>query len=195
MLLYSTYVGGSLGDSGQGIAVDNVGSTYITGWTRSTDSPTASPYQPTLNGDADAFVAVLDPTASTFVYSTYLGGGGFDQGNGIAVDGNGNAYVTGETGSNNFPTANPLQPARHGPSSNAFVTALSRAGDILRYSTYLGGGAGVIGSGDDGRAITVDGSGTADVTGKTLATDFPPANPVQSTKHGMQNAFVARIAP
>jgi hypothetical protein len=131
-LVYSTYLGGSGGDGGSGIAyglgigVDSSGNAYVTGATFSTDFPTMNPLQPALtgNGNSDAFVAKLNSTGSALVYSTYLGGSGGDQVRGIAVDDSGNAYVTGNTDSTNFPTNNPLQPA-FGGLYDAFVAKIS----------------------------------------------------------------------
>jgi len=103
--------------------VDATGNAYVTGSTRSTDFPTANTLQPSLGGGQDAFVAKLNPTGSALLYSTYLGGSGQDSGQGIAVDTSGNAYVTGYTGSTNFPTANPLEPG-NGGGEDAFVAKL-----------------------------------------------------------------------
>ena len=122
-LVYSTYLGGSGTDYGNGIAVDSSGNAYVTGWTTSTDFPTMNPFQPTYGGgDSDAFVAKINPPGSALVYSTYLGGSAVDGGAGIAVDSSGNAYVIGYTSSTNFPTMNPLQAANAGGPSDAFVT-------------------------------------------------------------------------
>ncbi len=188
-LLYSTYLGGSGGDAGNGIAVDSAGNAYVTGFTASTDFPTSNPLQPTNDGGVDAFVAAFDPTGQTLLYSTYLGGSGDDYGQGIAVDSVGDAYVTGYTGSTNFPTSNPLQPTNHG-GADAFVAALDPAGATLLYSTYLGGSAGDVGYG-----IAVDSAGNAYVTGSTGSTNFPTSNPFQPTNRGNNDAFVAKIAP
>src|SRR5439155_1551224 len=115
-LVYSTYLGGSSGDEGNGIAVDPAGNAYVTGRTDSPNFPTVNPLQPASGGGSDAFVAKLNPTGSALAYSTYLGGSGGDIGFGIAADTAGNAYVTGYTTSTNFPTAHPLQPAPGGGS-------------------------------------------------------------------------------
>jgi hypothetical protein len=188
-LLYSTYLGGSGEDVGYGIGVDSAGNAYVTGWTKSTNFPTANPFQPAYGGGFyDAFVTALDHTGSVLLYSTYLGGNDVDVGFGIAVDSAGNAYVTGYTGSNNFPTANPLQPTNGG--IDAFVTKLDATGSMLLYSTYLGGS-----DGDYGYGIALDGAGSAYVTGVTLSTNFPTANPVQPANGGSQDAFVAEINP
>ena len=104
-LTYSTYLGGSNEDVGTGIAVDSSSNAYVTGYTSSTDFPTVSPLQASYGGgNLDAFVAKFDAAGSALIYSTYLGGGGTDRGYGIAIDSSANAYVTGETISNNFPT-------------------------------------------------------------------------------------------
>jgi hypothetical protein len=173
-LSYSTYLGGNGDDEGFGIAVDAAGNAYVTGDTSSPNFPTANPLQPGNGGGSDAFVAKLNPTGSALVYSTYLGGNGADEGTSIAVDGAGDAYVTGLTFSTNFPTtANPLQPA-NGGGSDALVVKLNPTGSALVYSTYLGGNGA-----DEGLGIAVDATGDAYVTGLTLSTNFPIANPLQ----------------
>ncbi len=192
-LVYSTYLGGSCQDSGQGIAVDSSGNAYVTGGTFSTDFPTASPLQAVFGGGlSDGFVAKLNPTGSALVYSTYLGGSGDDSGYGIAVDSTGNAYVTGETDSTNFPTSRPLQ-ASSGGGSDAFVAKLNSGGSALVYSTYLGGS-----SQDFGQGIAVDSAGNAYVSGVTNSTDFPTASPLQAVFGGgvdYGDAFVAKLNP
>jgi hypothetical protein len=120
-LAYSTYLGGSAGEGGAGIAVDGAGGAYITGNTASTDFPTRNAYQ-TDQAVEDVIVTKLSPSGSGLVYSTYLGGNDRDYGNGIAVDGLGNAYVTGRTDSADFPTQGPYQPDQ--PGQDLFVTKL-----------------------------------------------------------------------
>ena len=188
-LLYSTYLGGSGGDSGLGIAVDSAGDAYVTGLTGSTNFPTSNPLQPGKTGLYDAFVAKIDPTGATLLYSTYLGGSNQDGGVGIAVDNASNAYVTGRTRSTDFPTSNPFQPTNRG-FTDAFVAAIDPTGVTLLYSTYLGGN-----NDDGGNGIGVDSAGNAYVIGSTFSTDFPTSNPLQPTKHGSSEAFVASIAP
>jgi hypothetical protein len=189
-LVYSTYLGGSNAENGTAIAADAAGNAYVTGWTQSPNFPTANPFQAAYTGGFNAFVAKLNSTGSTLVYSTYLGGsGGNDQTRGIAVDGAGNAYVTGNTNSTNFPAANPLQAAYGGGAADAFVAKLNPIGSALVYSTYLGGG------GDDaGTGIAVDPAGNAYVTGNTDSSNFPTANPIQATYGGGSfDAFVAKL--
>jgi hypothetical protein len=196
-LVYSTYLGGSGGDQGFGIAVDSAGNAYVTGRTYSTDFPTVNPLQATNKAApvSNAFVAKLNPAGSALVYSTYLGGSGIngtsgDAGYGIAADSSGNAYVTGETYSTDFPTANALQATHKGPgSSTAFVATLNSTGSALVYSTYLGGSGG-----EQGFGIAVDSAGNAYVTGVTGSTDFPTVNPLQATNNASEGTcFVARL--
>jgi hypothetical protein len=131
---------------------------------------------------------VVDPI---LVYSTYLGGSGLDQAQGIAVDSSGNAYVTGSTSSPDFPMANPSQVRYGGAGSDAFVTKLSASGNALVYSTHLGGRATDVGYG-----IAVDSAGNAYLTGTTDSTDFPTANSFQALHAGgINDAFVTKLNP
>jgi hypothetical protein len=191
-LLYSTYLGGSGSDEGNGIAVDSTGNVYVTGTTSSNNFPILNQYQ-TVQGGADVFVTKLNTNLSgtaSLVYSTYLGGGYDDFGSGIGIDSSGNAYVTGRTFSINFPTLNQYQMAQGG--QNAFVTKLnpnlSGAASLL-YSTYLGGNGN-----DAGNGIAVDAGGTAYVTGSTGSSNFPILNQYQ-TYQGSTDAFVTKINP
>jgi len=191
VLIYSTYLGGGSDEEAWGIAVDSAGSAYVVGWTYSSNFPMENPFDNTLGGGIDAFVTKLNPVGDGLVYSTYLGGSSSDYGWGIAVDGAGNAYVTGETGSIDFPTQNPWQPANAG-GWDAFVAVLNPTGSGLVYSTYLGG------SGyDGGNRIAVDGSGRAYVTGVTNSIDdFPTQNALQQNYGGgWTDAFVAVLNP
>jgi hypothetical protein len=123
-LVYSTYLGGSGEDLGHGIAVDSSGNAYVTGYTLSTNFPTANALYATQGGGNDGFIAKLNAAGSALVYSTYLGGSGDDAGYGIAVDSSGNAYVTGLTNSANFPIANALYATYGGGSFDAFVAKI-----------------------------------------------------------------------
>jgi hypothetical protein len=190
-LIYSTYLGGSGSDIGSGVALDSSGNAYVTGITSSTNFPTANPLQPTFGGGPnDAFVTKLNAAGSALAYSTYLGGSGDDGGSGITVDSAGDAYVTGSTGSTNFPLASPIQATFGGGTYDGFVTKLNAAGSALAYSTYLGGS-----NTDFGNKIAVDSSGSAFVAGNTDSTDFPTVNPLQPTNHGFADAFVAKLNP
>ncbi|HMD31716.1 MAG TPA: SBBP repeat-containing protein, partial [Candidatus Acidoferrales bacterium] len=191
-LVYSTYLGGSglSGDAAEAIAVDANGSAYVTGFTTSTDFPTAGAHQGALGGPfaVNAFVTKLAASGASPVFSTYLGGSGTDGGFGIAVDATGEPIITGATSSTDFPRT--LGPGLNG-GLDAFVSKLSANGSALVYSFYLGGE-----SSDQGSAIAVDAAGNAYVTGSTSSTGFPVTTGVfQRTLMGSENAFVAKIAP
>jgi len=194
VLNYSTYLGGSDFDQGFAIATDRLGNAYVTGETCSVNFPTANAMQPTYHGFCDAFVTKLKPSGSAAVYSTYIGGSGEDAGFGIALDLAGNAYVAGWTDSEDFPTANPIQPTRgkgggeFGSFFDAFALKLNSTGSKLVYSTYLGGS-----DFDLGLGIAVDPLGNAYVTGVTESDDFPTAHAIQLTHGGRADAFVTKL--
>jgi hypothetical protein len=205
-LAYSTYLGGNGQDVGQALAVDSSGCAYVTGSTESTNFPTQNPFQRKLDGAQDVFVTKLNASGTGLVYSTYLGGSGYDVGLSIAVDGSGTAYLTGYTSSTDFPTRNAFQatfcashPFYGNVASDAFVTRLNATGSAVLYSTYLGGNGtedffnGYVNSGIFG-GIAVDGAGNAYVTGLTNSSDFPTTpGAFQSALAGTGNAFVARV--
>jgi hypothetical protein len=196
-LVYSTYLGGSNYDRTFGIAVDGTGHAEVVGGTESADFPvTPGAFQTACNGgsncatSADGFVAKLNPSGTAFVYATYLGGSGFDQGYSIAADGVGNAFVTGFTTSADFPTTpGSFQPASGG-STDAFVSKLNPSGSALVYSTYLGGAGGEFGNG-----ITLDSTGSVYVTGTTGSTNFPLKDPLQKSNRNGGNFFVSELNP
>jgi len=192
-LIYSTYLGGGSDEEGMSIAVDGSGNAYVTGYTGSSNFPTLNPYQ-TWPGDwyhNDVFVAKLSSSGNSLIYSTYLGGGLEDEGHAIAVDGSGNAYVTGFTSSSNFPTLNPYQTYQGGYYYDVFVTKLNSSGNSLIYSTYLGGG-----NDDEGYGIAVDGGGNAYAMGYTYSSDFPTLSPYQTYQgpSGYSDAFVTKLS-
>ncbi|HYO49710.1 MAG TPA: SBBP repeat-containing protein [Chloroflexia bacterium] len=189
-LLYATYLGGSGDDSGWGIAVDRIGNAYVAGYTDSTNFPLSSAYQPANAGGKDVFVARLNAQGSALDYSTYLGGSGRDEGWGIAVDSEQNAYITGITGSPDFPTASPLQASMAGV-EDAFVTRVNAAGSALIYSTYLGGSLR-----DGALGIALDRDGNAYLAGGSISTDFPTtASAFQPTNHdGNHDAIVVKVS-
>jgi uncharacterized protein (TIGR03437 family) len=188
-LIYSTYLGGSGLDYAYAVAVDSVGSTYVTGGAGSVNFPITGGLQNNLRGAEDVFVTKISPDGSAKLYSTYLGGGAPDEGRGIAVDVQGNAYVTGSTGSIDFPTKNAVQ-ATPGGSGDAFLVKLNATGSALVYSTYLGGSAI-----DSGSAVALDAAGSAYVVGSTFSADFPTTNPFQAAKGAQEDAFIAKINP
>ncbi|MBI5430313.1 MAG: SBBP repeat-containing protein [Nitrosomonadales bacterium] len=194
-MLYSTYLGGSLDDEGNAIAIDASGNAYVTGYTSSTNFPTtATPFQTAAGGLMDVFVSKLDATGATLLYSTYLGGGSDEIAYGVAVDGSGNAYVGGYTYSTNFPVLNAIQSTRASANNDAFVAMLNPTASALVYSTYLGG-TGNTGGGDKAYALAIDSSGNAFIAGQTDSADFPTQTPAQATKGTTFDAFVAKIAP
>jgi uncharacterized repeat protein (TIGR01451 family) len=194
LLSYNTLLGGSGFDSGNGIAVDSAGSAYITGETASTDFPVAGAFQSNKTGASNVFVTKLDPSGTTLVYSTYLGGSLADRGNGIAVDSGGNACITGRTNSTDFPLWNAWQSQLLGD-YDAFVTKLSPDGASLQFSTYLGG----LGN-DEGAAVTVDSTGQIYVTGGAgvgSQDTFPTTDGAFQRLYGggMNDAFVTKFDP
>lgn len=188
-LLYSTFIGGSGTDEVFGMIIDAPMNAYLTGRTTSPNFPRMTPAQLMYGGGAnDAFVTKVNPPGTALVYSTYLGGAGDDQGQGIAIDGARNAFVTGSTTSANFPLQAPLQASLSGP-SDAFVSKLNLAGTALIYSTYLGGA-----TADEGFGIGVDLVGSAYVAGFTESDNFPRVNAFQAAFGGVRDAFVSKLA-
>lgn len=186
-VIYSTYIGGNQADYGTGVAADLQGNAYVTGYTNSLNFPVLNPIQAVNGGLNDAFVGKLGPTG-TLLYSTYLGGSGNDQGNGISADIMGNAYIVGWTASTDFPLANPYLTSLTGTES-AFVAKLD-SGPGFIYSTYLGGN-----NYSQGTAIQSDPFGSAYVTGLTSSVNFPLVNPFQNAQPapGLQSAFVSKF--
>jgi uncharacterized repeat protein (TIGR01451 family) len=188
-LIYSTFLGGGGIDRGTAIAVDAAGNAYVTGRTESPDFPTQNPLQVMYGGSADAFVAVLNPTGTALVYSTFLGGSALDVGNAIVLDATGSAYISGETKSTDFPTVNGFQTG-NGGNSDAFVAQLDPTGTMLLYATYLGGG-----NLDRATGIALDSAGKISVAGETSSADFPLLGAFQGTPGGGRDVFVARLDP
>ncbi|MBA3266843.1 MAG: SBBP repeat-containing protein, partial [Acidimicrobiia bacterium] len=196
-LLYSTYLGGTGDDHGTAIAVSLAGDAYVVGDTRSSDFPISRGFQPRAGTPADAatvapdaFVVKLPATGTSLVYSTYLGGFESDLATGVAVDPSGAAYVTGSTGSSNFPLLNAVQINKRGD-FDAFVTKLNPGGSGLVYSTFLGGSDSEAGAG-----ITLAGDGAASITGSAASGDFPTVKPFQAAKGGgFIEGFVATYSP
>ena len=187
-LIYSTYLGGTSEENAFGIAVDDEGSAYVVGWTYSGDFPTVNPYDETHNGSRDIFVAKLSPSGDSLLYSTYVGGSNPDEGLGIAVDSEGNAYINGQTWSSDFPTVVPYDDTFNGD-RDVIMAKLSPSGDSLIYSTYLGGAAL-----DIGWRIAVDGDGCAYAVGATQSSDFPTENAYDGSLGGDEDAFVAKLS-
>jgi hypothetical protein len=187
-LIYSTYLGGFGTDEAFCIFVNSEGNAYVAGATTSDDFPILNPCQTDQIGK-DGFITKFSPSGNSLVYSTYLGGDSDDFVNGIAIDSSGNAYVTGNTSSTNFPVENPFQAIPGDLWSDAFVTKLSSTGDSLIYSTYLGGDGA-----DYCWGIAVDNEGGAYVTGGTWSTNFPTQNPYQTDPDFVGDVFVTRFS-
>ncbi len=190
-LVYSTYLGGSGDDLGWGVALDSAGNAYITGYTSSADFPiTAGAFQTRLTNSRSAFVAKLNSTGSSLIYSTYLGGNTEERGYAIAVDSAGSAYVAGFTKSTNFPvTAGAFQVTNPGGAS-AFATKMNATGTGLVYSTYVGG------SGDDwANAMAIDSSGAAYLAGYTQSTNYPTTTGAFQRTYGtgLGHGFVTKV--
>ncbi|HKA17998.1 MAG TPA: SBBP repeat-containing protein, partial [Blastocatellia bacterium] len=189
-LVYSTFLGGAGIDGASSIAVDSAGSIYVTGLTSSPNLRIVNALQPRFGGGLfDAFVAKLNASGSQLIYSTYLGGSREDRGLRVAIDDEGNAYVTGDTDSFNFTTTTGALQANTGGGADAFVAKLNSSGNQLIYSSYLGG-SGI----EAGTAIAVDARGSAIVTGFTGSTNFPTSRALQQTFGGGSfDGFVAKI--
>jgi hypothetical protein len=202
---YSTFLGGTSDEIGNGIAVDAAGNAYIVGTTQSPDYPTtAGAFKRTgaASNFSDVFVAKLNPTGTALVYSTFIGGSDLDWGRAIAIDAAGNAYIAGQTKSSGFPTTNGAFDRTFGIPANcprcavdnydAFVTKLNATGSALVYSTFLGGASDI----DDALGIAVDAAGSAYVTGETASADFPTTpGAFRTTRNGADDAYVTKLNP
>src|SRR5262245_8964337 len=194
-VVYSTFIGGSGTDEGHAIAVDAGGNAYVTGYTQSNDFPIVNGFQKTRAGEQEAYVLKLNNSGTAIVYSTFMGGTLDDRGTGIAVDAANNIYVTGVTGSTNFPVANAFQRNSAGGFADGFVAKLDAGGGLV-YSSYVGG----VGN-DNPLGIAVDGAGAAYVTGWTTSINFPVVNAFQSKfgghdqPVGTDDVFVFKLNP
>ncbi len=189
-ITYSTCIGGNLTqDSAFSIALDSSNNAYLTGLTKGGNFPTKTAFQPNSGGGTDAWVAKFNPTLSgndSLIYSTYLGGVGTDQGNGIAVNSSNQAVVVGLTGSSNFPLLNAFDSTNQ--INEGFVTVLSSTGASLANSSFLGGA-----DQDQANNVALDSTGSIYVTGSTLSNNFPLALPFQATRAGVRDAFVTKL--
>jgi hypothetical protein len=191
-IIYATYLGGSGSDFGTAIAVDPLGAAYVAGFTVSAAFPvTPGVLDTSPAGGSDGFVAKIAPNGDAFEYITYLGGSGSGHPMAIAIDGTGNAYVTGDTFSSEFRTTTGAFRTIKGAHIEAFVAKLNARGTALLYSTFLGGNADT-----GGRAIAVDTAGQAHIVGWTRATNLPlTAGAIDGprTANGTQDGFLVKL--
>lgn len=194
VLSYSTYLGGGQHEQGRGIAVNASGNAYVTGMTPSSDFPASvGAYDESYNTNGDVFVTKLNPTGTGLVYSTYIGGTNYEWAHALVLDAEGNAYVTGYSHSQNFPTTDgAYQEVKAGGDTtyeDAFVTKLNATGSALVYSTFLGGD-----QSDWGEGIALDVDDNAYVTGITHSSVFPTTpGAFDRTYHLNGDIFVARL--
>lgn len=178
---WSTYLGGDAADDAYALATTSTGDVIVVGSTASTNYPVSSgAYQRSKGPGVDVVVTKIRADGGAILWSTHLGGDADDIGRGVAVDGSGNVYVTGQTASTNFPvSSSAYQRAKAAGVVDGFVTKLNATGGSLVYSTYLGGGWD-----DYPRGIAVDASGAATVAGFTNSLDWPTtAGVVKSTRN------------
>lgn len=191
-LIYSTFMGGSLQDVGYGIAVDSSGNALLTGYStdHTVDYPvTAGAFDTTHNGSEDVFVTKLNPTGTTQIYSTFIGGSGAENAFGIAIDSSGNAFLTGFASGATYPTTAGAFDTTHNGVGDVFVTKLNPAGTALIYSTFIGGSGFEIGN-----SIALDSSGNAVLTGYTDGASYPTtAGAFDTTYNGGADVFVTKL--
>ena len=191
-LIYATFLGGSGSEFGHSIDVDSNGSAYITGHTSSFDFPvTQGAFDITQNGERDAFITKLNTNGSAILYSTFIGGSDWDSGEDIVVDIFDMVYVTGFTHSSDFVSKPGAFDTTYNGGSDAFVVKLKSDGSDLVYATFLGGS-----NEDNGDGITVDGSGSAYITGDTRSSDFPiDPGSFDFTFNGLSDGFIVKLNP
>ena len=191
-LVYSTFVGGSGfgGDISESIAVDSDMNVYVTGHTSHSDFPTTPGcFDDSYEDNGDVFVFKLNSDGSDLIYSTYVGGGGMDDGNSIIVDSENNAYIAGATSSSDFPTTNGSYNESHSGANDVFILKLNQDGSDLIYSTYVGGCGG-----DGGGSIVLDSANNAYITGSTSSSDFPTTSGCFNESHsGAHDVFVVKL--
>jgi len=191
---YCTYLGGSGIDIAEAAAVDGSGAAWVVGSTTSADFPLSSPLQSRLLGGQEAFVVRLAPNGGSFLFSTYFGGSGGQEGlleyaAAVTVDALGNAYVAGITSSGDFPVLNALQPQFLGWNSDAFLSSFAPVGTV-RFSTYLGGS-----DFDMATSVALMADGRILLGGYTLSPDFPVTDAATAWHSGGYNGFFAALDP
>jgi beta-propeller repeat-containing protein len=190
-LAWSSFLGGSSSDVGNGVAVDSAANVYVVGTTYSTDLPTTGGFDTTFSGGVyDAFVTKVNAGGASLSWSSYLGGGGADFGQSIAVDSTGNVYVVGRTNSSDFPTTGAFDMTFSGGIYDAFVTKVKAAGSSLAWSSYLGGA-----DDDSATGVALDSAGNVYVAGYTASSDFPATGGFDTAYGGSTeyDAFVTKV--
>ena len=187
-LVYSTYFGGDSDESGQSLTVDPTGAVCAVGWTQSENFPTQNAYNDRLSGRRDVFVTKIHPSGKSLMFSTYLGGASLDFGKDLSLGSSGTIWVTGYTGSDDFPVKDAIFSELSGK-LDAFITQLNASGNSLVFSTYLGGS-----SNDIGNAISEESKGSVFITGYTSSGNFPIKNALDETLSGRVDAFVTKIS-
>jgi RHS repeat-associated protein len=191
-LIYSTYIGGSSDDVTWDIGLDSANNAYIVGWSLSSDFPVTIG-----SSDTGAYVVRLNENGTGLVYSRFVGGSGGEQGFGIAVKPNGEAYIVGQTHSNDFPVTVEAYDVSYNGSWDGFVAGLDSSGEIV-FATYLGGSNADCEAGGNYKecTIAIDAGGYIYISGPTYSADFPTAgNPYDSTYNGGQDGFIAKLNP
>ncbi len=189
VLNWSTLLGGSSSDYGQAIAIDGAGNVIVGGYTYSNNFPIVGGFDPSIGSTPDAYIAKLNPTGTTLLWSSFLGGNGSDQITGLALNAAGNIYVTGFTSSTDFPTNNGYYSFKGG--TDGFLTKINVAGSSIDWSTYLGGA-----NNDYSQGITLA-NDVADpdpvIVGYTTSTDFPTTPGALDTTYNLYEVFVTRF--
>ena len=186
-LQFSTFLGGNSLDYATALAVDGSGRVTVAGWTDSATFPVLNPLQ-NRGGGVDVFLVRYNAASTAIEYATYLGGSGDDRAYGLAVDGSGNAVLTGYTTSSNFPVLAAGQ-GRLAGGKDAFVLKLNETGSALVFSTYLGGSGQ-----DEGKSVAVDAAGAIYVGGGTYSSNFPTLSAFQTMNAGGQDGFIAKFS-
>jgi len=193
-LLYSTFLGGEgLLETGLALTVDADGYAYVTGQAYPGFPFTPGAFDTNIDGtENDGFVAKLSPDGTSLVYATFIGGSEFEYSRGIQVDSSGNAYITGNTHSPDFPTTpGTLGKTLEENGTDTFIAKLNPTGTALIYSTLLGGNEG----GDFGWDLAVDEAGYVYATGTTSSTDFPVTPGAFDQTNELNEAYAVKLNP